>query len=100
MTLYTEPEGERFADLMADVNAAYGIGLMQRKVKRDRPGDDDGSFIKAGFPIAVANLGSCPYADPAYHREDDAPDRVDLPNVVMATQLSLAAGLRVDLGVG
>ena len=99
VTLYTEPEGERFADLMAAVNTAYGIGLIQRKVKRDRPGDDDGSFIKAGFPIAVANLGSCPYADPAYHREDDAPDRVDLPNVVMATQLSLAAGLRVDLGI-
>ena len=45
----------------------------------------------AGAPFSI------PYADPAYHREDDTPDRVDLPNVAMATRLSLAAGLRMDV---
>ena len=98
VTLYTEPEGERFADLMAEVNDAYGIGLIQGKVKRPKPGDDDGSFINAGYPMAVANLGSFPYADPAYHTEDDVPERVDIPNLRMGAQASLAAGLRVDMG--
>ena len=97
VTLYTEPEGERLADLMAEVNDAYGIGLAQRKLKRTRPGDDDGSFVKAGFPVAVANLGSYPYADAEYHTEEDMPERVDIPNLAMATQTSLAAALRVDL---
>ena len=99
VTLYTEPEGERFADLMAEVNSAYGIGLIQQKIKRATPGDDDGSFVNAGYPMAVANLGSFPYVDPAYHTEEDVPERVDIPNLKMATQASLAAGLRVDLGI-
>ena len=96
VTLYTETEGERLADLMAEVNEAYGIGLAQQKVKRTRPGDDDGSFVKAGFPMAVANLGSYPYADAEYHTEEDRPERVDIPNLAMATQASLAAALRAD----
>ncbi|MBT3266420.1 M28 family peptidase [Candidatus Poribacteria bacterium] len=95
-TLYTEPEGERFADLMGTVNDHYGIGLQHQKVLRDRPGDDDGSFINAGFPMAIASIGSIPYADPNYHLESDTPDLVDIENVVMATRASLAAGLWVD----
>lgn len=98
VTLYTAPEGERFADLMAEVNKTYNIGLTQQKYQRKSPGDDDGSFIKAGYPMAVANLGSYPYADPNYHLETDIPESVDIPNVWMATQASLAAGLRVDRG--
>jgi len=98
MTLYTKPEGERFADLMAEVNEAYEIGLIQEKFQRKSPGDDDGSYINAGYPIAVANLGSYPYADPNYHIESDIPENVDIPNVLMATQASLAAALKVDLG--
>ena len=98
VTLYTEPEGERFADLMAEVNDFYDIGLVQSKYHRKSQGDDDGSFINAGFPVAVANIGSYPYADPNYHLETDIPELVDIPNVCMATQASLAAGLRVDLG--
>ena len=98
VTLYTNPEGERFADLMVDVNKIYDIGLIQEKFQRQSPGDDDGSYINAGYPIAVANLGSFPYVDPNYHRETDIPEHVDIPNVCMATQASLAAGLRVDLG--
>jgi hypothetical protein len=95
-TLYTEPEGERFADLMGAVNGHYGIGLHHQKVLRQSPGDDDGSFINAGFPMAVANIGSYPYADPNYHLESDTPDLVDIENVAMATRASLAAGLWVD----
>jgi hypothetical protein len=98
-TLFTEPEGERFADLMAEVNKTYGIGLTQRKAKRPSPGDDDGSFIKAGFPMAVINIGSWPYRNPDYHAETDVPERVDFENVRMATQASLAAGLHVDSGL-
>ncbi|MAF11062.1 hypothetical protein CMK11_11490 [Candidatus Poribacteria bacterium] len=99
-TLYTEPEGERFADLMGDVSEHYGIGLHHQKVLRQGPGDDDGSFINAGFPMAVANIGSYPYADPNYHLESDTPDLVDIENVVMATRASLAAGLWVDQNRG
>lgn len=98
VTLFTEPEGERFADLMAEVNEAYGIGLHQRKQQRQRPGDDDGSFVKAGYKHAVINIGSYPYGDPFYHTENDVPENVDIENLVMAARLSLAAAVRVDLG--
>jgi hypothetical protein len=97
VTLYTEPEGEKFADLMAKVNREYEIGLDQQKYLRERPGDDDGSFINAGFPNAVANIGSYPYADPCYHTEDDKPERVDIPNLAMSTRATLAAILTIDL---
>ena len=98
VTLFTEPEGECFADLMAEVNTIYQIGLTQRKYQRQSPGDDDGSFIKAGFPMAVMNVGSFPYADPNYHLETDIPELVDISNLWMSTKASLAAGLRIDLG--
>ena len=98
VTLYTKPEGERFADLMVEVNKTYEIGLIQQKYQRKSPGDDDGSYINAGYPMAVANLGSYPYADPNYHIESDIPENVDIPNVLMATQATMAAGLRVDRG--
>ena len=62
------------------------------------PGDDDGSFINAGYNGAVVNLGSFPYADAEYHLEGDAPERVDIVNVRMAAQASLAAVLRLDQG--
>ena len=97
VTLFTEPEGERFADLMDEVNEIYQIGLTQRKHQRQSPGDDDGSFIKAGFPMAIMNVGSFPYADPNYHLETDIPELVDIQNLCMSTQASLAAGLSVDL---
>jgi hypothetical protein len=96
VTLFTTPEGERLADLMAEVNDQYAIGLQQRKHRRPSPGDDDGSFVKAGFGAAVMNLGSYPYADPEYHTEEDKPERVDLPNVLLTAQATLAAMVRVD----
>lgn len=100
VTLYTEDEGEPFADLMAQLNAQYGLGLAQRKQRREGPGDDDGSFVNAGFRHAVLNIGSYPYGDPAYHTEQDVPDNVDVDNLVRATRLSLAAAVRVDLAGG
>jgi Zn-dependent M28 family amino/carboxypeptidase len=98
VTLYTTPEGERLADLMAEVNAEYGLGLQQRKHQRAAPGDDDGSFVKAGYGAAIMNLGSYPYADPEYHTEEDKPARVDLPNVLLTAQASLAAIVKIDQG--
>ena len=98
VTVFTEPEGERFADLMDEVNKIYQIGLTQRKHQRQSPGDDDGSFIKAGFPMAIMNIGSFPYTDPNYHLETDIPELVDIQNLWMSAQASLAAGLSVDLG--
>ncbi len=95
-TLYTMPEGRPLAELMSEVNEEYGIGLEQSIHKRLQPGDDDGSFVNAGFPAAIANVGSHPYADPNYHLETDVPESVDIPNVAMATQSILAALLTVD----
>ncbi len=93
--LYTTPEGRRLADLMCRVNQEYALGLAQSIYRRHRPGDDDGSFVNAGFPAAIANVGSHPYADPNYHRETDAPELVDIPNVTMATQAILASVLTI-----
>ena len=79
VTAYTEPAGERLAELMSAVNARFAIGLEQRSVKRSSPGDDDGSFVRAGFGAAVVNIGSWPYGDPNYHVEGDIPERVRRP---------------------
>jgi hypothetical protein len=96
VTLYTTPEGKPLAELMARVNEEYRIGLEQSCQQRARPGDDDGSFVKAGYGRAICNIGSYPYADDAYHLESDIPERVDLVNVRMATQAVLAAVLTLD----
>ena len=96
VTRYATAEGERLADLFAALNARYGIGLEQSKYETERPGDDDGSFIQAGLPAAVMNIGSLPYADPAYHREEDRPERVDLPNAVLTLRLILAVVAHLD----
>jgi Iap family predicted aminopeptidase len=91
------PEGKRLADLMAVVNADYGIGLIQRSFRRESPGDDDGSFVKAGYPAAVINVGSLPYADPYYHAEGDTAAHVDVENVWLSAQAVLAAALTLAL---
>ncbi|MCX7827473.1 MAG: hypothetical protein N2689_18235, partial [Verrucomicrobiae bacterium] len=79
-----------------DVYKRQGIGLIQSSHQRKQPGDDDGSFIKAGYAFAIANIGSYPYADPNYHEAGDTPERVDIVNVRMATQAVLAAVVRLD----
>ncbi len=95
VTLYTKPEGKRLAELVARMNDEYHIGLDQRIVQRTSPGDDDGSFVQAGFPAAIANLGSFPYVDPNYHDYGDTAEKVDIPNVLMAAKAILAAVLHV-----
>ncbi len=96
VTAYTLPEGERLAELMTAVNLRYAIGLEQRIVKRTRPGDDDGSFVKAGYPNAIVNIGSWPYGDPNYHTEGDIPELCDVNNAALAVRATLAAILTLD----
>ncbi len=96
VTRYTTWEGEKLADLMAGLNQKYQIGLDQKKYYCPEPNDDDGSFVKAGFSAAVLNIGSFPYADPNYHTINDRPECVDLLNVKLATQLSLAFLVYLD----
>ena len=98
VSVYTTCEGKRLADLMQWVNKRYRIGLLQSSAQRDRPGDDDGSFINAGYPHAIMNTGSHPYDDPNYHRETDVPELVDIANVRMAVQAALASVLTIDAG--
>ncbi len=96
VTAYTVDEGRPLAELMNTVNARYAIGLEQRSVQRPRPGDDDGSFVKAGYPAAVVNIGSWPYGDPNYHAEGDIPAKCDVENAAMAVQAILAAVVTLD----
>jgi hypothetical protein len=99
VTAYTKPEGKRFAELMGEMNARYSIGLEQRIVERSQPGDDDGSFVLAGYPVAVVNIGSWPYGDPNYHAEGDIPESCDIKNAAMTVQATLAAVVTVDQGL-
>jgi hypothetical protein len=81
---------------VAEAKQAYGIGLATSKARRLSPNDDDGMFVKAGYPAAVVCIGSIPYGDPNYHLETDKAEFVDIENLRMATQAVLAAVLRVD----
>jgi hypothetical protein len=96
VTAYTKPEGRHLAELMGEVNARYSIGLQQRTAKRLRPGDDDGSFVLAGYPAAVVNTGSVPYGEPNYHTEGDTPETVDIQNAAMTVKATLAAVVTID----
>ncbi|OGV62632.1 MAG: hypothetical protein A3K19_08665 [Lentisphaerae bacterium RIFOXYB12_FULL_65_16] len=96
VTAYTAPEGEQLANLMSEVNEKYHIGLEQRREKRKAPGDDDGSFVKAGYPAAVINIGSWPYGDPNYHTEGDIPELTDVANAAMTVQAIAAAIVTLD----
>ncbi len=90
-------EGCSLAQLMSAVNARYEIGLEQRIAKRTGPGDDDGSFVRAGYGTAVINIGSWPYGDPNYHVEGDIPERCDVENAALTVRATLAAILTVDV---
>ena len=94
--LYTTNEGKELADLMMAMNQAYGIGLDQYTVRVESPSNDDGSFIKAGYPAALGVHGSSPYGDPNYHEAGDIPERVDIVNARMAAQVTLATILTLD----
>jgi hypothetical protein len=94
--IHGTPEGERLADLLAEVNETYGIGLRQSKHFRAEPGNDDGSFIKAGFPAAIGVHGSHPWDDPSYHRPEDIPERVDTENIRRVAQQMVAGVVTLD----
>jgi hypothetical protein len=96
VTGYTNPEGKALADLMAEVNERYRLGLEQSSYLRPAPGDDDGSFVKAGFPAAIVNTGSHPYADPQYHLVGDVPERTDVRNAAATAKAILAAVVTRD----
>jgi hypothetical protein len=96
VTLFTTPEGEPLARLMSAVNARYALGLEQRSAPKPGLGDDDGSFIRAGFRATVANIGSWPYGDPNYHAEEDIPERCDVDNAARTVRATLASILILD----
>lgn len=93
---YTQPEGARLAELLGTVNERFQIGLEHRVVKRTAPGDDDGSFVNAGYPAAVIYIGSWPYGDPNYHAEGDTPERCDVVNAAKQVQSTIAAIVTLD----
>jgi Zn-dependent M28 family amino/carboxypeptidase len=99
VTAYTRPEGKHLAELMSEVSTRYGIGLEQRLVQRQQPGDDDGSFVQAGYPAAIINIGSWPYGDPEYHAEGDVPEKCDVKNAALTVQATLAAVVTLDQGL-
>jgi hypothetical protein len=96
LSMYTTPEGKELADLVAEVNQRYGLGLIQSSRLREHPGDDDGSFVKAGFPRAIANFGGHPNGDPQYHMPGDVPERTDVKNATLTARAVLAAVLTLD----
>ena len=96
VTKYTTPEGKRLGELICETNKLYEIGLEQSLVARPAPGDDDGSFVKAGFKAAVMNIGCNPSTeDPNYHTVDDQPELVDVDNAAMTVRLILGTILRL-----
>jgi hypothetical protein len=96
VTAYSQPEGLKLAELMSGVNSHFQIGLEQRSVQRTFPNDDDGSFVKAGFPAAVINIGSWPYGDPNYHTPGDIPELCDVENAAMTARAIIAAVMTID----
>jgi hypothetical protein len=97
VTRYVTDEGEKLADMMNKLNEHYSIGLTQSKIRNERPGDDDGSFVNAGFPWSVRNAGSVPNSHPEYHTEGDNPETVDYENAVATVKLTLAAIIHLDI---
>jgi hypothetical protein len=93
---HSTEQGRELAELIATCGPRHGIDLDVRVVFKEHINDDDGMFINAGFGASVMNLGSWPYADSEYHLPGDAPERVNIENVVRSTQLLLAAIVEID----
>jgi hypothetical protein len=91
---YSTDEGRPLAEFIAACEPRYRIGLDVIVRFKERVNDDDGMFIKAGFPTTVMNGGVG--GDPEYHMPGDVPDRVNIENVVRSTKLLLAAILEMD----
>jgi hypothetical protein len=97
VTRYASDEGARLAAMMTRLNKRHAIGLVQSEQRSERPGDDDGSFINAGFPWSIRNAGSIPNSHPGYHTEADTWETVDFENAAAAIKLTLAGILWLDL---
>lgn len=93
---YSTDQGHTLAEFVARMNRKYAIGLDLQVVFKERVNDDDGMFIKAGYPTTVMNIGSFPYGDTEYHLVGDRPERVDIENLKRSTQLVLATVLELD----
>ncbi len=94
--VYSTPEGQPLAEMMVRTAQRYKLPLEVFCAPKKSINDDDGSFIKAGYLRTIMNLGSYPYADAQYHLPGDIPERVDLENLRLSTQLLLAAVLDID----
>ena len=92
---YSTEEGRALAEFIAACAVRHSIGLSVRTAAKQPPNDDDGMFINAGFRAAVHNSGSAPNADSEYHLPGDAPERVNIENLVRSAQLLLAAILEI-----
>ncbi|MHB8902531.1 MAG: M28 family metallopeptidase [Thermoguttaceae bacterium] len=97
VTAFTEPPGDQLAELVGAANDRFRIGLEHRIVKQERPGNDDGSFVKAGYKSAIIVIGSWPYADPNYHLETDIPELTDVAAAAKTLQAVVGAVLTLDL---
>ena len=94
--VYSTDEGKVLAEFIAPLAEKYGLNLRVTVAQKNCVNDDDGSFIKAGYPRTVMALGSYPYGDSQYHLPGDIPERVSIENLRLSTQLTLAAILELD----
>ncbi len=97
VTRYATDEGEKLANMMTMLNERHSIGLVQSILRSERPNDDDGSFINAGFPWSIRNAGSIPNSHPGYHTEEDTAETVDYENAAVTIKLTLAGILYLDM---
>ena len=89
--IYSTPEGKRLAEFVASRSDAYQLPLETFVAQKEIVNDDDGSFIKAGYPCSVMDIGSWPYCDKEYHLAGDVPERVDMENLALSVKLVFAA---------
>jgi hypothetical protein len=94
-SVYGTSEGEKLADLLAALNETYDLGLSQVKTFRQEPANDDGVFLKAGFPAAIGVHGGIDWEDPTYHRPEDVPEQLDPGTLRRVAQLITAAVLEL-----
>ncbi len=93
-SMYSTNEGKPLAEYLVSLDEKYNFGLKCR-VAQKIVNDDDGSFVKAGFPASVMNGGS---AFDTYHLPTDVPEIVDLVNLQASARLVLAGILELDEG--
>ena len=96
VSAYSTPEGKVLADFIVAEANTYELPLLATTDFKERVNDDDGSFIKAGYPRTVMNIGSQPYGDDQYHLPGDVPERVDFVNLSLVAKLLMACVLDID----